>query len=135
MNTNGTATKEHISSLSPPSSLYLNGSEQVNVSERVNDSEKVTASEKTAEIKKSQQTGNKIVSKEEADEIVETLYELTEMLQTSITFQVDKGTDSVVIKVIDKKTDELIRQIPNKEILKLREKMKEMTGLLLSESV
>ena len=134
MNTNSTTTKEHISTLSPPSSLYINGSEQINVSEKVNDSEKVNESEKTAEIKGSHQASNNIVSKEEADEIVETLYELTEMLQTSLTFQVDKETDSVVIKVIDKNNDEVIRQIPNGEILKLRKNMKEMTGLLLSES-
>ncbi len=135
MNTNSTTTKEHISTLSPPSSLYLNGSEQVNVSEKVNDAEKINESEKATETKGSQQAGNNIVSKEEADEIVGSLYELTEMLQASLTFQVDKETDTVVIKVIDKKTDEVIRQIPNEEILKLREKMKEMTGLLLSESV
>jgi flagellar protein FlaG len=127
MNTNSTTTKEHVSTLSPPSSLYINGSEQVNVSEKTNDAEKTT------EIKGSQQAGNNVVSKEEADEIVESLYELTEMLQTSITFKVDKETNSVVIKVIDKKNDEVIRQIPNEEILKLRKKMNEMTGILLSE--
>ena len=134
MNTNSTAAKEHINTISPPSALYPNGSEQVNVSDKVNETEKINDSEKINEIKDPQQTAKTIVSKEEADEIVETLYELTEMLQTSLAFQVDRETNSVVIKVIDKRNDEVIRQIPNEEILKLREKMKEMTGILLSES-
>ena len=159
MNINSTTIKDNTTTVVPSSPRYLNGSNQVNVSEKLSESGQVNGSKKINDLQKSNETGeiknrnnlqnakksnelkesqqneNNVVSKDEADDIVESLYELTEMLQTSLTFQTDEKSNEVVIKVIDKKTNEVIRQIPNEEIMQLREKMKEMTGILLSESV
>lgn len=123
MNTSSTATKELTSGIVAPSPRHINGSEQINPSEKI------------TEVKGLDQADTTIASREEADEIVEALYELPEMLQTALSFQVDAESDSVVIKVIDKRNDQVIRQIPNEDILKLREKMDEITGLLLNKSV
>jgi flagellar protein FlaG len=41
----------------------------------------------------------------------------------------------MVIKVVDKNSGEVIRQIPSAEMLRLRENMTEMAGLIVKETV
>ncbi len=73
------------------------------------------------------------ISKEDVEHMVEVLKDLTETLQTKLNFSVDEGTNDIVVKVIDKKTGEIIRQIPPEELLKLQEKMQDLTGFLLND--
>ncbi|MDM8537831.1 flagellar protein FlaG [Desulfobacterales bacterium HSG17] len=71
------------------------------------------------------------ISKEDVEQMVEVLKDLTDTLQTKLNFSVDEGTNNIVVKVIDKDTDKVIRQIPPEELLKLQEKMQDLTGFLL----
>lgn len=137
MNTNSTTATDHIV-ISPPSNIHdgkvkSRASQQLKEGQQLKDAQQLKQAEQIKETTGLKETSKNKVSKEEADKIVETLYELTDMLKTSLTFKVDEKTDSVVIKVIDKKSNEIIRQIPNEDILALREKMEEMTGILLRE--
>lgn len=75
------------------------------------------------------------ISREDVEGMVEALKDLTETLQTKLNFSVDEGTNDIVVKIIDKETDEVIRQIPPEELLKLHEKMQDLTGFLLSDNV
>ncbi len=75
------------------------------------------------------------IKKEDVEGMVEALKDLTETLQTKLNFSVDEGTKSIVVKVIEKGTDRVIRQIPPEELLELQEKMQDLTGFLLSENV
>jgi flagellar protein FlaG len=43
---------------------------------------------------------------------------------------VDKGSKEMVVRIIDPETGETIRQIPPDEILAIRERMKELIGVL-----
>ena len=131
MNTMSATATEHIA-VSPPSGVH-DGNLKSRDSQQLKEVQQLKQTDQFKETTGLKQTNRDKVSKEEANEIVDTLYELTEMLQTSLTFKVDEKTDSVVIKVIDKKSNEIIRQIPNEDILALREKMEEMTGILLRE--
>lgn len=55
-------------------------------------------------------------------------------LQVSIGFVLHEDLDKqVVMEIKDRKTGELIRQIPSEELLKIREKMIESTGLILDQ--
>ncbi|WP_196137300.1 flagellar protein FlaG [Aliikangiella sp. G2MR2-5] len=47
-------------------------------------------------------------------------------ISRSIRFQVDQDTGSTVISVIDRQTDETIRQIPPEELLTLSKRLKEL---------
>jgi len=49
----------------------------------------------------------------------ENLNKILEQLGQSITFGVDQGTQSSVVKVVDKTTDELIKQYPSEGSLKM----------------
>ncbi len=50
-------------------------------------------------------------------------------------FSVHKPTGRTVIKVIDKETQELVREIPAEEILNLAAKLDDMLGIIFDETV
>jgi len=46
---------------------------------------------------------------------------------------VDEDTKRVIVKVIDTKTDKVIKEIPPEQIVQLAAKIQEMIGLLVDE--
>jgi len=50
-------------------------------------------------------------------------------------FVVDHGSNEVIIKVIDKETDKVIKEIPPEELQRLHSNLKEAIGLLFDERV
>ncbi|MGI5310130.1 flagellar protein FlaG [Rheinheimera sp. WS51] len=62
--------------------------------------------------------------------------------QRSLTFTMDEDSGRTVVKVIDKNTEQMIRQIPSEELLKvsqeikkLQEEMGQSLGLLINSKV
>ncbi|MBH1942466.1 flagellar protein FlaG [Mobilitalea sibirica] len=53
--------------------------------------------------------------------------------RTGIEFQYHEDINRVSIKIFDKETDEVIREIPPEEALEMVEKMWELAGLLVDE--
>jgi flagellar protein FlaG len=57
-------------------------------------------------------------------------------LHTSLGFFIHAELENqVVVEIKDRETDEVIRQIPPEELLKIREKMVELTGLLFDQTI
>lgn len=52
-----------------------------------------------------------------------------------LTYVIDRETHSVIIKVIDRDTNEVLRQIPPAEMTKLRAAMRDLFGLLFKAEV
>ncbi|OGR04342.1 MAG: flagellar biosynthesis protein FlaG [Deltaproteobacteria bacterium RIFOXYA12_FULL_61_11] len=52
-----------------------------------------------------------------------------------MSFQVDDRSEKVVIKVIDKESNEVIRQIPSEEVVALRERVEHLRGMLFNQKV
>jgi len=52
-----------------------------------------------------------------------------------LNYTVDRETHSVIVKVIDRDTNEVIRQIPSEEMVKLRATMRDLQGLLFKAEV
>jgi len=50
-------------------------------------------------------------------------------------FVVDHGSNQVIIKVIDRETDKVIKEIPPEELQRLHNNLKEAIGLLFDERV
>jgi flagellar protein FlaG len=85
---------------------------------------------------KSEKSGNQSkLTREDVEEMVEALEDFANTVQTRLNFTIDDGTEDVVVKIMDKETDEVIKQFPAEEILKLREKMQDLSGLLFSTNV
>lgn len=71
--------------------------------------------------------------REELEQSVQDLNSLVQELQRELRFSVDDGSGEMVVKVVDRQTDELVRQIPTEEILKLRERLEAATGAIFQD--
>lgn len=80
-------------------------------------------------------TPNNQISREETNEIVKSLYECIDVLQTKLKLSINENSNEIIVTVTNQETDEIIKQIPPKELLALREKMAELTGLLFDKTV
>lgn len=79
---------------------------------------------------------NQPLSLDETKEIVAELTEYMNILQTNMRFSMsEKLNHQVIVEIKNKETDELIKQIPSEEILNLREKMEEITGLIFDAKI
>ncbi|MBF0259445.1 MAG: flagellar protein FlaG [Desulfamplus sp.] len=70
----------------------------------------------------------------DAMKMVNDLNDYMDDLQTSLGFSVTEDPNkNIVFQIKDRSTNEVIKQIPSEEIQKIREKMDELTGLLLDQ--
>ncbi|MDX1677265.1 flagellar protein FlaG [Arsukibacterium sp.] len=82
------------------------------------------------------------VSDAELRQAVDVVNQAVAMEQRSLSFSIDDASGRSVIKVVDFETDELIKQIPSEELLKvaqnikrLQEEMGQSIGLLIDNKV
>jgi len=82
------------------------------------------------------------VNKEEVKNEIEELQQFNQSIDRSLQFQVDEELGVTIVRVVDRETDELIRQFPPEELLNLSRRLKELneqstgnTGVLLQEKV
>lgn len=71
--------------------------------------------------------------KELVRETTDSLNEMSSLLKYGIRFAYDDKVSEMLVNVIEKDTNRVIRQIPSKEILAMRAKMAEMVGLLVDQ--
>ena len=71
---------------------------------------------------------------EPIEDVVSNLNELVRNLQRELRFSVDTKSGDTVIKVVDRETDEVVRQIPSEEIVALRQRLEESTGGFFDDS-
>jgi flagellar protein FlaG len=57
-----------------------------------------------------------------------------ELREVGLQFEVDKDTDKLIVKVIDRSTGEVIRQIPNEEVVRMAKLMSDGNGLLVDHA-
>lgn len=87
-------------------------------------------------VKEDQLKGQKTLNVEgAAEEIAEKMNQVASVFSTSLAFSVDKPTGKTVIKVLDRETNEIIRQIPPEEMLRLIGKMRYVMGMLLDVEI
>ena len=78
----------------------------------------------------------KALSTEETEQITVDLNEYMSDLQTNLRFSMyEKLDNQVIVEIKNRETDELIKQIPSEELLELRVKMEELTGLLFDAKI
>ncbi len=74
------------------------------------------------------------VTEREAEQVVVQLSDLVQNLQRDLLFSVDKKNGGTILKVVDRNTEEIIREIPSEDIRRIKEKMREVSGLLFKDS-
>ena len=56
------------------------------------------------------------------------------VFNTAILFSIDEDTGDTIIRIIDRETNEVIREIPPSEMLRLAARLTEIIGLLIDET-
>lgn len=95
---------------------------------------------KTAQIKTDSATPS--IDRAELERALEVVNQAVALEQRSLSFSIDDKSGKSVIRVVDFATDELIKQIPSEELLKvaqdikrLQEEMGQSIGLLIDNKV
>ncbi len=79
---------------------------------------------------------NRVLSTKEAKELTQEMNEIMDDLQTSLGFSIrEENNSQIIVEIKNRETNELIKQIPAEELLDIRKKMKEFTGLIFDQSV
>lgn len=66
-------------------------------------------------------------------EAVKNVNEFVLPINNQLRFSMDEESDTMVVKVIDQKTKEVIRQIPSEEMLAIAKALDTMKGLLIQQ--
>lgn len=88
------------------------------------------------EMKKAEIQGVRIsVGEEQLVKAIDRAIKALEGPQTSFEMKVHKQTNTIIVKVFNKETGDLIREIPPEKTLDLVVKMMEFAGILIDEKV
>ena len=74
------------------------------------------------------------LSKENVSDIVDTLNFAAKSVKKKVSFSYHEKTNRVIMKVHNASTNEVIREIPTKEMIQLLEHIHEMIGMFVDES-
>jgi len=79
----------------------------------------------------------KNISSKILEKIAEELNDYMDDLQTDLGFTINNKDNNhqVIIEIKNRKTNEVIKQIPSKELLEIKKKMEELTGLIFDHKV
>ncbi|WP_142827607.1 flagellar protein FlaG [Planococcus soli] len=73
------------------------------------------------------------ITKEAIVNKVESMNEFLEPTSTNVKFQLHEELEVYYVQVIDSKTDEVLREIPNKKFLDMYASMADLAGLIVDE--
>ena len=88
---------------------------------------------KNVTFKKEQQRKEK--SRAATEQYFKEVLNIQNISDRRLSYSVNKELNQVVVKVIDSKTDKVIRVIPSESLLKLHSRMKEVIGLIFDEEI
>ncbi|GAB6100065.1 hypothetical protein JCM16358_19440 [Halanaerocella petrolearia] len=74
-------------------------------------------------------------TKEELEEGVEQLNEAVQPFHKELNFELHEESERMMTKVVNTENNEVIREIPPKEVLDMLGKIKEMVGLILDKKI
>ena len=97
------------------------------LNKKVEENHKITPEkQEQQEIKKEE----KIKTKEELQKLTEQLNKEMQPLNPDIKFSFNDKVDELVVDVVEKHSNRIIRKIPSDEALKIMQKMRELVGIL-----
>jgi len=68
------------------------------------------------------------VSNEELREIVTQLNESVQQIQRDLLFSVDDSSGRTIVRVVNSETEEVVRQMPTEEVLRISRNLKDQSG-------
>jgi flagellar protein FlaG len=75
-----------------------------------------------------------LANKEQLSKAVESINKTIQAVGQNIEFSVDDDSKQVIVKVIDQQTKQVLRQIPNEEVLEIAKSLDKLQGLLIKQT-
>ena len=95
--------------------------------------------EKSPEIlaapEQTQETSKKELLNAEVRKAVESLGSAAEIIDRNFKLKIDEDTDRLIIQVVNRETEEVIRQFPEEEVLNITKRLREYIGLVFDVEV
>lgn len=73
-------------------------------------------------------------SASELDTAVDSINDFISAVANNLEFSVDRDTERVVVKVIDKETHEVVKQFPSEEALAISKALDKLQGLMVKQT-
>jgi len=93
---------------------------------RTGEQETAAAPQPPAEISKNE------IKPEQVNDAVQQIQQFTQTLAQNLKFSIDEDTGKTVVKIVDIQTQEVIRQIPSEEAIKIASALGKIQGLLFN---
>ncbi len=117
----------NIGSVQQKSGIVETTGAKEELNKKVEENHKITPEkQEQQEIKKEE----KIKTKEELQKLTEQLNKEMQPLNPDIKFSFNDKVDELVVDVVEKHSNRIIRKIPSDEALKIMQKMRELVGIL-----
>jgi len=122
-----------VISLSVGQEIRVRDNQKVGVIEKLRPIDKKAADQKeSTELQDAQVPKN---APEQIKEVVTRLQTTLQNIEPKIELSVDKELKQVIIRILDKESGELIRQIPSEEVLELDRFFADQSGLFVEEEI
>lgn len=127
----------NVSTLVPVTVVKSNRQNEDSVATKAADAERVNMAHKaelesdqnsSASDKKEKESDSKITSLNTLRSAAVTGNSILQAANRNLEFKVDESTKKVVIKIVDTKTGETVRQIPSEEMMDFIKRMEELDG-------
>lgn len=99
------------------------------------DAEEFRKPELEAKLESSEPRVSRALSHDELENIVREINQFIQIFNTKIAFEFDKEVEKIILKIIDSQTNEVIRQIPPEELLRVSKRISELLGLIINARV
>jgi flagellar protein FlaG len=107
-----------------PLDKSLNGRESKNDNTKLNNATKQN---------QKQTPNNGVIDKEKLEKAVEETNRIVFPSEDKFEFKIHEGTGRIMVKLVNKETEEIIREIPSEKILDLIANIWEMVGIVVDE--
>jgi flagellar protein FlaG len=78
-------------------------------------------------------SADRSASAEQVEAAVSQISEFIQSIQRDLVFSIDESSERLVVKIVDSKTHEVIRQIPSEEMLRIARHLDTTGSLILRE--
>ncbi|GGE84919.1 flagellar protein FlaG [Massilia psychrophila] len=83
---------------------------------------------------KEAQQANPVPSEDQVTQALKSINDLLQSRSPDLEFSVDKDSDRTIVKVVDKKTLEVIRQMPSEEALQIAKALDRLQSMLIRQT-
>lgn len=106
-----------------------------NAEKRILEAPPVDVQKPNAPENANEEVAAKEINKEDLKKLADELNADFKLFNASISFSIDDETQKTVIKILNRDTEEVIREFPPEELLKLASRLTEVIGRLVDETV